>query len=126
MVEWGGCMKLAIVGSRYFNDFDRLIATVSFLFTVDEHIEIVSGGAKGTDTLAKRLAVKYGHKYKEFLPRVGQTYAQKCFNRNKEIVQYSDAILAFWDGRIQSCGTLLTMQLAVQSGKRLYAIGVKV
>jgi hypothetical protein len=118
-------LKLAIVGSRKFKDYQRVIVTTSFLFDMNADVEIVSGGASGADALAKRLAKEYGYKYKEFPPKDGATFAQKCFNRNKEIVDYSDCVLAFWDGRTEHCGTLLTMQLAVNAGKRMYAIGVK-
>lgn len=118
-------MNLAIVGSRNFHDENKVIAVTQFLFDMNSSVVIISGGAKGADAIAKNLAKKYGCQYREFLPRDGATYAQKCYNRNKEIVDNSDVVLAFWDGRIEHCGTLLTMQYAVQQGKRMYCIGVK-
>jgi len=117
-------MRLAIVGSRHFTDYLKIMATANFFFDLTTNIEIVSGGASGVDSLAKQLAKDLKLKYTEFLPKQGKTFAQKCYNRNREIVDYADIILAFWDGRISHCGTLLTMQLAIQKKKTMYAIGV--
>ena len=53
--------KLTIVGSRKFEDFHLMLreycAVLSPLnLDVEDDIEIVSGGAKGADTLAEKLA----------------------------------------------------------------------
>lgn len=119
-------MRIGIVGSRNFKDYQKLIATFDFFFDCSGKTEIVSGEEpNGADSLAKRLAQERGYAYVGFPPVEGATFGQKCFNRNRQIVDYAEAILAFWDGRIQNCGTLITMQLAVNSNKRLYCIGVR-
>lgn len=118
-------MKIAIVGSRHFKDYDRFVATIEFFFDT-ENVEIVSGGAEGTDTMARQYAKEHNLKFTEFKPLHGNTFGQKCFNRNKQIVDYSEVILAFWDGRTSKCGTLLTMQLAVKAEKRMYCRGISV
>ena len=49
-------MKLAIVGSREFENYDLLCAEVAKIQETQNIELIVSGGAKGADTLAKKFA----------------------------------------------------------------------
>ena len=109
-------MKLAIIGSRNFADFETLSSAARSMATS----EIVSGGAKGTDTLAERYAKENGLPVTVFLPKFkidkSVPYHPRWFlERNKEIVGYSDAVLAFWDGK--SKGTLFTIEHAKKTGK---------
>ena len=84
-------MKLAIVGSR------------SLKWVPIEHYaanaeEIVSGGAAGVDACAASYAIKYGLKLTEFLPQYNRYGRAAPIVRNKQIVDYADKILVFWDG----------------------------
>ena len=86
-------MKLAIIGSRNIDDI-----------VIDKYIpeattEIVSGGAKGVDTLAKFFAQKNGLILTEFLPRYDLYGKVAPIKRNREIAEYADEAIAFWDGR---------------------------
>ena len=85
-------MKLAIVGSRNITEFD--IAQ----YIPKGVTEIVSGGAKGVDTLAKQYALANNIKYTEFLPDYAKYKKGAPLKRNKEIACYSDAALIFWNG----------------------------
>ncbi|MCL2095205.1 DUF2493 domain-containing protein [Candidatus Saccharibacteria bacterium] len=81
-----------------------------------ETTEIVSGGAKGVDTSAKEYANANGIKLTEFLPdyaRFGRGAAP--IKRNHQIVEYSDFVLAFWDG--QSKGTKSVIDHCRKLGK---------
>lgn len=50
-------MKVAIVGSRNFNNYDLLKQTIEKLdFSVTQ---IISGGAKGADSLAEQWAKEF-------------------------------------------------------------------
>jgi hypothetical protein len=80
--------------------------------------EIVSGGERGADALAKRYAEEYGHAYKEF-PADRETHGNRAgFLRNEQIIQYSDCCIAFWDGK--SRGTKLTIDLCKRYNKPCY------
>jgi predicted Rossmann fold nucleotide-binding protein DprA/Smf involved in DNA uptake len=46
-------MKLAIVGSRTFNDYEKLKNTILSLIDLQDIKQIISGGAKGVDTCRK-------------------------------------------------------------------------
>ena len=117
-------MKLAIIGGRDFTDFNKAeqVFWEYYCFYDDEtgkpyaHIdEIISGGAKGADLIAKRLATKYKVKYTEF-PADWDKYGKFAgFKRNIQIVDSSDMVLAFWDGT--SKGTAHSLSLAKQAKK---------
>lgn len=101
-------MKIAIVGSRN--------VTVS---DIGKHIsnakEIVSGGAAGVDCCAAEYAKKNGIRLTEFLPQYERYGRAAPIVRNKEIVDYSDKIIAFWNG--SSKGTLSVIKYAQKVGK---------
>ena len=86
-------MKVAIIGSRnlFFNDFKKYIP--------ENTTEIVSGGAKGIDQCAKRYAINNGIKLTEFLPKYELYGRIAPLKRNIEIINYSDIVIAFWDGK---------------------------
>lgn len=87
-------MKVAIVGSR-----DLIIKNLGN-YLPDGTTEIVSGGAKGIDTCAKEYAEIHGVKLTEFLPMYDK-YPERFapLKRNDEIIEYSDMVLVFWNGK---------------------------
>lgn len=107
-------MKIAIIGSRSITDFD-----------LSEHIpkdttEIVSGGAMGVDSLARSYAILKGLKLTEFLPDYKRFRKCAPLKRNIHIVEYSDCVLAFWDGK--SRGTKHVINLCRERNKPIKVI----
>jgi hypothetical protein len=88
-------MKLAIVGSRTFNDYGLLVSSIK---DIPDVTEIVSGGARGADKLAERYAKEKNIPIKIFLPEWDLLGKSAGYIRNKQIVDYCDKVLAFWDG----------------------------
>jgi len=83
---------------------------------------IVSGGAVGADSLARDLALALGINYYEVRPE-WKTYGRAAGPvRNKEIVEKSEAVIAFWDGK--SKGTANTIGYARKVGKKVIVITV--
>ncbi|MBR2467308.1 MAG: DUF2493 domain-containing protein [Clostridia bacterium] len=101
-------MKIAIVGSRN-------ISSISIENYVTKTDEIVSGGARGVDTLAANYAKQHGLKLTEFLPEYERYGRAAPILRNQKIVNYSDKIIVFWDGK--SKGTLSVINYAKKIGK---------
>ena len=101
-------MKIAIVGSR------SIIAPDLSKY-IPDGAEIVSGGAKGVDTAAAEFAAKNGLKLTVFLPQYERYGRAAPILRNKEIVDYADKILIFWDGT--SKGTLSVIEYAKKAEK---------
>lgn len=88
-------MKLAIVGSREFENYDLLCAEVEKIKQTQTVELIVSGGAKGADTLAKRYATLNHIPLMEFKPDYKQFGHNAPVRRNALIVENADWILAF-------------------------------
>ena len=104
-------MKIAIIGSRTLcisNLQDYLPSDIS---------EIVSGGAKGIDTCAKKYAIDHHIKLTEFLPDYSKYGRSAPLIRNIQIVEYADEVIAFWDG--QSNGTVFTLKEAKKRNKKV-------
>ncbi len=105
-------MKIAIVGSR------NLILSVEEVYNRVKEFNptmIISGGARGIDTIAKNLAYKYNIELLEFLPDYDKYGKRAPLIRNKQIVEEANIIIAFWNG--QSRGTLHALKYAKEQRK---------
>lgn len=110
-------VKLAVIGSRGFNDYNLL---KSVLEPVKNQISlIISGGAKGADTLAERFANENNIETLIFIPDWSKG-KRAGYERNKQIVEACDIIITFWDGK--SKGTQHSFKLAEKYNKRIKII----
>ena len=114
------CMKkqgiLAVVGSRDYNDgadFDLLLS--KFLATNPHITHLVSGGARGIDSLVEEFADLYMWPLAVIKPDYERHGKIAPLIRNCDIAQKCTEMLAFWDG--QSRGTMHAVQQAVKKGK---------
>ena len=107
-------MKLAIVGSRDFDDYEFLKKIINY----HPCTQIISGGARGADTMAKRYAAEHGIPMQEFFPDWYAHGKSAGFLRNEQIVESCDELVAFWDGK--SRGTQHSMTMAEEAGKPVY------
>lgn len=115
--------RVIIAGTRTFSDYsllaeyaDKKLAEVS----KRDSIEIVSGGASGADALGERYAKERGYYIRRFdaeWKRYGRAAGPR---RNKQMAEYADALLAYWDGK--SRGTKNMIELAKENGLK---VGVK-
>jgi len=113
-------MKVAIVGSRSFNDYGTLKAVIEMTCqTYGIEIDtIVSGGARGTDRLGEMFAKEKGYETLIF-PADWDKYGKRAgFIRNVEIIDNCDACIAFWDG--ESHGTKHDIELCQEKNKPCY------
>lgn len=101
-------MKLAIVGSRGFDIYAYLSKTLEIYFP--DIKQIISGGARGADSLGARYAREHEIPLVEFLPDWDRYGKSAGFKRNEQIVDESTALAAYWDG--QSHGTKHSINLA--------------
>ena len=90
-------MKVAVIGSRGLS-----VPNIGE-YLPEDTTEIVSGGAKGVDASAREYALSRGIRLTEFLPEYTKYRRNAPYKRNAAIVEYSDLVIAFWDG--QSRGT---------------------
>lgn len=104
-------MKVAVIGSRNLSvkDLEKYLP--------HETTEIVSGGAKGIDNCAKKFALEKGFKITEFFPDYNRYGRSAPIIRNDLIIDYSDAVIAFWDGG--SKGTKYVIEQCRKKGKSI-------
>lgn len=110
-------MKVAIVGSRTFDDYTLLYNTLKEITNIEL---IVSGGARGADSLAESWAKVNKTPVKIFLPNWDKFGKSAGFKRNVQIVENCDLLIAFWDGK--SKGTEHSINLAKQMKKDIKII----
>lgn len=90
-------MKVVIAGSRTIDDYTLLLLAIKqFPFPITE---IVSGKARGVDTLGEIWARANNIPIKEF-PADWSTYGSAAGPiRNKKMADYCDAAIVLWDGK---------------------------
>ena len=116
-------MKVAIVGSRNFSDYETLENAVNRLCGSGIAC-IISGGAKGADSLAKQYAQKFAIPIKVFKPDWKQYGRGAGVVRNRDIVSHADVVIAFWDG--VSKGTASSIKLAQEMNKMVHVVDTSV
>jgi len=107
-----------VAGSRTFNDFALLEAKLDALLVNLTDIEIVSGGARGADSLGELYAKKHEHPCKVFFADWDDG-PQAGFIRNDTMASYAAEhgqgfCVVFWDGK--SHGTAHMRQVAAEYG----------
>lgn len=104
-------MRLGVVGSREFNDYRVLEESLEVILQLYPVTTIVSGGARGADSLAEDFAEEYGLQKIVHLPNTELYYpfVRAAMERNIQIVRDSDIVVAFWDGK--STGTKHTINV---------------
>tara|TARA_B100001769_G_scaffold274365_1_gene272611 strand:- start:623 stop:1027 length:405 start_codon:yes stop_codon:yes gene_type:complete len=128
--------KIAIIGSRGYTNKRKI---KEFVFKLKEELgdelEIVSGGAKqGSDKYAKQYALEFDINYSEFPPyhephnqhcvygafRYNKQYSVGNYHkRNKDLVEYSDNVVAFCtEGKITD-GTGSALKSAKKIDKKV-------
>lgn len=138
-------MKLIIAGSRSITSYATLRQAIIMSGLWDEHkkaIEVVSGKAKGVDTLGEEFASKAGLKVHDKPADwdnikapgavVKTRYDGKKYNalaghwRNEEMAQIADAALILWDGKSTGSLDMLHRMLALGKPVYLYALRIGV
>ena len=112
-------MKLAIVGSRTFHDYEILKRNIISVISINKISEIISGGAIGADTLAERFADEYHIKKTIIKPEWNKYGRGAGLIRNTEIVKQSDFVFAFYK---KSKGTKDTIEKALKSNTPLFIV----
>jgi hypothetical protein len=93
--------KMIVAGGRDFSDRDLLareIVKAADSLGNNTGLSIVSGLAKGADLLGLQFAKANGVVYYEF-PANWEIHGKAAgFIRNQQMSEFSDGLLAFWDG----------------------------
>lgn len=116
-----------ISGKRNFNNYEQFCRILDeSLKDISDDIEIVQGGAKGTDALAKHYADTHGIKCREF-PALWNINGRAAGPmRNAKMVKFvrgkdSKAIF-FWDGKSKGTGDCLKKAMKAGIVCEVYSI----
>lgn len=114
-------MKIAILGTRTFNDVSYFESVIGSIISEDD--TIISGGARGTDSLAEKYAYDHNIPIQIFKADWNKYGKAAGFIRNDEIWRETDIGVIFWDG--ESKGTAHSIQLAEKYQKNLLIVYYK-
>jgi hypothetical protein len=112
-------MKVAIIGSRTFTDYELLKKTCDML----EITHITSGGAIGSDKLGERYAEENNIPTTIYFPDYKKYGRSAAMIRNGDIVKDVDLVIAFHDGH--STGTIDAISKAEKLNKKILKIEFK-
>lgn len=131
-------MRIIIAGSRSFDDYELLVSECNRIFKqlsdeglltgkIDLNIpdmEIISGKARGADTLGEEFAKDYGIKIKQFVPDWDGLGKRAGYVRNADMALYAKedngVLIAFYDG--ESKGTKHMIDLAKKHGLKVFVV----
>jgi len=115
-------MKVGIVGSRDYNNYNEFKAYIN---EFRKHLKIdmiISGGARGIDKMAYDYAVENGITFVCHPPIPDDGFPRAYFRRNLRIVEMAECLIAFPKGK--STGTRHTISLAKKLSKELYVVEI--
>jgi hypothetical protein len=123
-------LRIIIAGGRDFNNYELLKEKVFNIVKCENksknHIKIVSGGARGADTLGERFAKEFDLKVCRFIPDWNGLGKRAGYVRNVDMAKYSiennnrGVLIAFWDGK--SKGTKHMIDLAKSYNLEVHVI----
>lgn len=105
--------KVIVAGSRDYTNFEKVEYELMMYFKANglhrADVEIVSGCAKGADTLGIQFAEKYGLKLAKF-PADWDQYGKRAgYLRNEQMAKYADVLFAFWDGTSKGTNHMINL-----------------
>jgi predicted Rossmann fold nucleotide-binding protein DprA/Smf involved in DNA uptake len=115
-------MKLGIIGSRLFNNYEFVKQKIIENFDIKTIDTIISGGAKGVDTLGEQFADEFCILKDISKPDWNKHGKGAAFIRNQEIVNRADVLIAF--PIKNSGGTWDTIRRAQKAGKNVLVFEV--
>ena len=126
-----GEKRIIIAGTRTFSDYPLVERTllehgITGPQCGGDNIVIVSGGAKGADSLGERFAKKYGIPVRRFLPDWNRYGKAAGPFRNEAMARFASepgaegALFAFWDEK--SRGTQSMIMLADRYGLDVHIV----
>lgn len=115
MKDW----VIAVIGSRTYTNYEELTAILDSLIAAqpERNVSLISGGARGADSLAERYAAAAGITIVVLKPDYVAHGKAAPFIRNKDIIDGCSEVVYFWDG--QSRGTKHAVDYAESLGRPL-------
>ena len=115
-------LKLMACGSRSMADKELVFAELDKFRKKNPSLVLISGGAKGADSIAEEWAKARGAPITQYKPDWKKYGRGAGIVRNKEMVLAADFVIAFWDG--MSKGTKFVIDLCYKAGKECKVVMV--
>lgn len=118
--------RVVIFGSRDFNDYELLKEKCDVYLKNKKHthnVIIVSGHAKGADTLGEQYAKERGYKVEVYPAKWKELGVKAGFIRNEQMADISNAAIGFWDG--ESHGTKHMIDYCTKKGLNVKIVKYK-
>lgn len=91
--------QVIIAGSRDFQDYELLRERCDHLLSGKTDVVVISGCARGADSLGERFALARGHGLLR-MPANWNAHGKRAgYVRNNAMLERADALIAFWDGK---------------------------
>lgn len=107
--------RVIVAGSRNFHNAELLHSTLDKLLAnvrEDHDVVVVSGGARGADTVGEAYARVRGYPVERY-PADWKRYGKRAgYLRNERMAVNANGLVAFWDGH--SRGTKHMIDIATQ------------
>lgn len=119
--------RIIIAGGRDFSDTTKVMQALDQITPglLAEEIQIISGGARGADTIGKDIAHKFNTNLAIFPAQWkrpdGSTDKSAGYRRNCLMAENADVLLAFWNG--ESKGTKHMIDIAKTKKLETFIIG---
>ncbi len=113
-------VTIVIAGGRGFDDYDYLqhcMDAVKYLYS-DHEITVVSGGARGADTLAEQWAGEQHLVFNEMNADWERFGKRAGLLRNHDMAKIGNVLCAFWDGKTR--GTRNMIGEAMKEGLEIH------
>ena len=111
-------MNIAIIGSRNFSNYSYMKENILNNIDVREIDNIVSGGARGADSLGEQFAKEFNINTIIFKPDWNKYGKAAGMIRNTDIINNCDIVFAFPIG--ESKGTYDSIKKAKKFNKKIY------
>ena len=113
--------KVIIAGGRDFSDYDLLKVKMNrILSNITVEIVVISGTARGADSLGEKYATEMGYKLEQY-PANWNKYGKRAgYLRNKQMADVAHACVCFWDSK--SKGTKHMIDLANEKKLKLRVV----
>jgi len=110
MIDNATLFRVIIAGTRTFTDYTLLQRECNHLLSEKQrthNIVVVSGTARGADTLGERYARERGFQLRRFPADWDKDGKKAGMLRNYRMADNADALIAFWDGTSRGTANMI-------------------
>ncbi len=128
MEQDGQYFRVIIAGGRDFNDYALLKDKCDSILAnriPSHHIIIVSGAARGADSLGEKYAAERGFAVERFPADWVRDGKAAGVIRNAQMADNADALIAFWDGTSRGTKHMIDTALAKGLAVRVIKYSIK-